>query len=77
MVAFCWLFSPVLSAVAQINQSVEVGNPTMTMSALRADDAHITNLDEECQDRYHKSLASLKAAKPKVELADTADNIFS
>lgn len=56
----------VLSAVAKINQAVDVGNPERTYKALSDDDACVSDLDESNAENYQKTLASSKAAKTEV-----------
>ena len=53
----------VLSAVAAINQAVDVGDAERTFQALSHEDACIPSLDENNTDKYQKHLSSLKTAK--------------
>ena len=55
-----------LAAIARINEAVEMGRPVGTFTALGHEDAHITNLDEMCQDKYQKCLLKAKVTKQKV-----------
>ena len=58
----------VLTAIANINQSIETGNVGMTFQALTSPDGHIMGLDQDCQEKYHKQLATARATKRKVSL---------
>ncbi|XP_078316270.1 ras GTPase-activating-like protein IQGAP1 isoform X2 [Crassostrea virginica] len=53
----------VLSAVAKINQAIDVGDPERTYEALTSTEACITNLDETNIDRYQILLRESKLAK--------------
>ncbi|KAK3096452.1 hypothetical protein FSP39_000292 [Pinctada imbricata] len=53
----------VLSAVASINQAVDMGNHSATFEALRNPEACISNLDEPNADRYQASLEKAKHNK--------------
>jgi hypothetical protein len=55
-----------LSAVAAINQAVDVGDAERTFQALSHEDACIPSLDENNTDKYQKHLSSLKTAKREV-----------
>jgi hypothetical protein len=52
-----------LSAVAAINQAVDVGDAERTFQALSHEDACIPSLDENNTHKYQKHLSSLKTAK--------------
>ena len=56
----------VLSAVAKINQAIDVGDPERTYEALTSTEACITNLDETNIDRYQILLRESKLAKSEV-----------
>lgn len=55
-----------MSAVAAINQAVDVGDAERTFQALSHEDACIPSLDENNADKYQKHLSSLKTAKREV-----------
>ena len=56
----------VLSAIAYINKSVDMGDSQGTYKALSAPNACIADLDEENADKYQKSLEDAKSAKKEV-----------
>ena len=56
----------VLSAIAEINNALDLGSATTTFSALDSDDACLQNLDEQCKEKYMQALAERKAAKHTV-----------
>ncbi|KAL5004093.1 hypothetical protein ScPMuIL_017549 [Solemya velum] len=53
----------VLSAIALINQAVELGDSNHTFETLVAPDAHITDLDEHNAAKYQSSLVDTKNGK--------------
>ncbi|OWF47735.1 ras GTPase-activating-like protein IQGAP1 isoform X2 [Mizuhopecten yessoensis] len=53
----------VLSAVAAINEAVEVGDQDATFKALANEDACIPNLEDQNLDRYQKGLVHARATK--------------
>ncbi|XP_063433642.1 ras GTPase-activating-like protein IQGAP1 [Mytilus trossulus] len=53
----------VLSAVAAINQALDVGDPERTFKALCNEDACVPDLDEHNMEKYQKQLVSQKATK--------------
>lgn len=55
-----------MSAVAAINQAIDVGDADRTFQALSHEDACIPTLDENNADKYQKHLSSLKTAKREV-----------
>lgn len=68
----------VLSAVAAINEAVEVGDPGVTFRTLANDDACIPNLEEANMDRYQKGLVLARATKVEtVEEAADSDEAVS
>lgn len=56
----------VLSAVAKINEAVDVRDPERTLKALTSPEACIPNLDETNADRYQTQLRESKQAKSEV-----------
>ena len=63
-----FVLNTVLSAVAAINQTLEVGNTERTFEALSDPDAVIPNLEEENSDRYHKHLKQARVDKLEVHM---------
>jgi len=56
----------VLSAILKINAAAEVDNSVWMFDCLAADDAHISNLDAACREKYHRRLFKAKSAKMRV-----------
>lgn len=55
-----------LSAVAKINEAIDVRDPDRTLKALTYPEACIPNLDETNADRYQTQLWERKQAKSEV-----------
>lgn len=55
-----------LSAVAKINEAIDVRDPERTLKALTSPEACIPNLDETNADRYQTQLRESKQAKSEV-----------
>ena len=58
--------STVIATIVDINKAIDVGDSQMTCKALQNPAAHITNLDENNQDKYQTSLATQKSNKADV-----------
>lgn len=56
----------VLSAVAKINEAIDVRDPERTLKALTSPESCIPNLDETNADRYQTKLRESKQAKSEV-----------
>ena len=57
-----------LSAIAYINKSVDMGDAQGTYKALSAPNSCIADLDEENVDKYQNSLEEAKSAKKEVSV---------
>ncbi|XP_060062495.1 ras GTPase-activating-like protein IQGAP1 [Ylistrum balloti] len=67
----------VLSAVAAINEAVEVGDQGATYKTLANEDACIPNLEEQNLDRYQKGLVNARATKTESiqEAGESAEKV--
>ena len=67
----------VLSAVAAVNLAVEKSNAQETFKQMLRPECCISNLDEECKEKYQEALAQQRAHKLKVSLASPRKNIIT